>query len=61
VASLDEYRRQADECLRLAQNTPNPQDKALLLTMAEAWTRFAEQAAKIQNLAEKTEGLDGPD
>jgi hypothetical protein len=40
----EDYRRNASECVRLAQNAQNPADKALLLKMAETWLRLAEQA-----------------
>jgi hypothetical protein len=38
------YRHYASECLRLAQLAPGSQKKDLLLQMAEAWWRLAEQA-----------------
>jgi hypothetical protein len=44
MPSGDDYRRHASECVRLAQNSQNPADKALLLKMAETWLRLAEQA-----------------
>jgi hypothetical protein len=46
IASRDDYRRHAAECVRLAQKTQNLRDKALLLTMADSWIRLAEKAAK---------------
>jgi hypothetical protein len=46
VASWDDYRRHAADCVRLAQKAQNPRDKALLLAMAECWIRLAEEAAK---------------
>jgi hypothetical protein len=44
MASSDEYRRHAGECVRLAQQAQNPNDKALLVRMAETWLRLAQQA-----------------
>jgi len=44
MASAEEYRRHAGECVRLAQAAQSPSDKALLLRMAESWLRLAEQA-----------------
>jgi len=44
MASADDYRRHAAECIRLARNIENQRDKALLLTMADAWRRLANQA-----------------
>jgi hypothetical protein len=51
MASADEYRRHASECVRLAQETQSPTDKALLLRMAETWLRLAQQA---ENRGQKT-------
>jgi Tfp pilus assembly protein PilX len=45
MASTDEYRRLAAECLRIAHESQNPKDRALLLRMAESWMRLAEQSA----------------
>jgi hypothetical protein len=44
MASSEEYRRHAGECVRLAQQTKNVKDKAMLLAMAETWLRLAKQA-----------------
>ena len=51
MASADAYRRHASECVRLAQETQSPTDKALLLRMAETWLRLAQQA---ENRGQKT-------
>jgi hypothetical protein len=42
----EDYRRYAEECLRLAQTTDNQQTRASLLQMAQVWLRLAEQAEK---------------
>jgi hypothetical protein len=39
----DSYGDHAAECLALAQHSPNPNDKARLLLMAEAWRVLAEK------------------
>jgi hypothetical protein len=39
-----EYRRETEECLRLARETDDPRHKALLLEMGIACIEFAEQA-----------------
>ena len=39
----NEFRRYAKECLRLAEQVQSVDDKAMLLTMAEAWVRIADQ------------------
>jgi len=46
MSSFDRYREFAAECLRVAQQCSNPDDKALLLEMAEVWRRMAERARK---------------
>jgi hypothetical protein len=40
----ERYRGYAAECVRLAQLSGNPADKALLVEMAENWVRMAERA-----------------
>jgi hypothetical protein len=39
-----QYRDHAAECLRLARQATCPEDKALLLAMAEGWRVLAEKA-----------------
>ena len=46
MARADEYRRHAAECLRVAQRVSDPNDKALLIQMAERWRELAEKVAK---------------
>jgi hypothetical protein len=43
MSRADEYRDYAARCVRLAQRTTNPADKAMLLQMAETWRRLAEK------------------
>jgi hypothetical protein len=45
MASAEELRSYASRCLALAQRTDNPNDKARLLQMAEAWKALADKAA----------------
>jgi hypothetical protein len=45
----DDYRRYAEECLRLGQSTDNQQTRATFLQMAQVWLRLAEQAEKSSN------------
>jgi hypothetical protein len=44
VGKAEQYRRYAGECIRLAQQSQNPQEKDTLLSMAAAWRRLAEHA-----------------
>ena len=42
----DEYRRNAIECLRIADETITARSRVLLIHMAESWMRLAQQAEK---------------
>jgi len=44
MPSRERYREMAAECVRIAQQSTNPEDKALLLEMADLWRRMAERA-----------------
>ena len=43
MASAEEYRRHAAECLSLAQIAESTEDKTRLLDMAEAWRALADR------------------
>ena len=43
MANAEDHRRNASECLRMAQQTEDPIAKAVLLTMAERWLRLAQE------------------
>jgi hypothetical protein len=43
MVSDDDYHRYAAECLALAQRTSDPNDKARLFDMAEAWRMLAQK------------------
>ena len=45
MASVEELRSYASRCLELAQKADDPNDKARLLAMAEAWKALADKAA----------------
>ena len=42
---FEDYREKAAACLRLAQDTEHAGNTALLLDMAQAWLKLAEQEA----------------
>ena len=44
--SPEEYRRHVAECLRLADGLRGPQQRLLLVDMAQAWLQLAYQAEK---------------
>jgi hypothetical protein len=39
----------ATECLRFAQDANDPKNRAVLVEMAQAWIRLAEQARQSEN------------
>jgi hypothetical protein len=41
---INEYRLHAAECLCIADDITNPQYKMLLIAMAQAWLKLAQQA-----------------
>ena len=49
MASVQEYRRHAAECLSLAKTAEHADDKSRLLQMAEAWR---ELAARLEGKAD---------
>jgi hypothetical protein len=46
--SFDEYRTQAEDCLRMAE-TQDEQDRSLWVTLAQSWLRLAEDADRIKS------------
>ena len=46
--SAEEYRRNADTCINLAEQVRDTSAKASMMAMAAAWTRLAVQADKNQ-------------
>ena len=45
MTSAEEYRRRAAECFAIAREVNNPNDKATLLEIADAWRKLAQWAA----------------
>jgi hypothetical protein len=58
----DQYQRNASECMKLAAQMEDPNDKLQLMMMARAWLKLAdysfvfEEAAQIVGIVTKTEG-----
>jgi hypothetical protein len=46
MARAEDYRRNAAECVRLAQQIASPSDKATLLQMAQKWRELAERVGR---------------
>ena len=52
MTRAEEYRRYAAECVRVAQQTNQMENKALLLRMAEKWRELASRAEGSENQTE---------
>jgi hypothetical protein len=48
MANRVEYRRHAENCLRLAQHSESPETKLVLIVMANAWHRLAQDLENIE-------------
>jgi hypothetical protein len=58
MADRGNYEEYAAQCIRQAAESKIPEQKALLLMMAQAWTRMAEQTDRMLDaLGQK--GVDG--
>jgi hypothetical protein len=44
MSQADQYKRRAAECVRLAEQAGNPDDKVKFLQMADSWLRLAAKA-----------------
>jgi hypothetical protein len=49
MSRATEYRGYAAQCIRVARQTEKPEDKALLLEMAEKWRELADKIEKSSN------------
>jgi hypothetical protein len=46
MSAADQYRRNASDCIAVTAFFSDAQQRAVILALAEAWTRLAEQAEK---------------
>ena len=44
-----EYYRHAFDCLRMANNSSDPETQAMLVDMAQAWLKLADQAISLRH------------
>ena len=44
VSSVNRYRQYAPDCVRQAQDEGTPEDKTIMLNVALAWLRLAQQS-----------------
>jgi hypothetical protein len=47
MAHSNEYRKRAEECVQLAQTARTPQQRTMLLHIAETWLRLAEDSVSM--------------
>ncbi len=57
-SSIEEYRTNAEDCLRMAQ-AQDDNDRPLWVTLAQSWLRLAEQADRINDRIKSGEPADG--
>jgi len=57
VADKAEYERNAEACIRLAEKSQDPGERAQLLAMAQAWRKLASQVQRVRTLSEKAKKL----
>ena len=46
MSASDEYRSNAESCLRMAQTVHNLQDRPFWLNLAQSWLQLAEHSAR---------------
>jgi len=47
MCSANDYRVNAEDCLRMAKNASEERDRPLWATMAQSWLRLAEHADRV--------------
>ena len=57
MSSANDYRINAEDCLRMAKQASEERDRPLWATMAQSWLRLAEHADRV-NLAPEDSGPD---
>jgi hypothetical protein len=51
MASRVEYRRHAENCLRIAEDSDSPETKLVLIMMANAWHRLAQDLENMERVS----------
>lgn len=49
MSNVEDYRTNAEDCLRMAEATQDEQDKPLWATLAVSWLKLAEDADRIRS------------
>jgi hypothetical protein len=58
MSRSDEYRRNAEECQRMADNTSNDHDKRAWLRLAESWMRMVRKEAQRHPAGQASDAFD---
>ena len=56
VSSVNRYRQYAADCVRQAQDEDAPEDKTIMLNVALAWLRLAQQQSQASHPGESQPG-----
>jgi hypothetical protein len=56
MSSANDYRINAEDCLRMAQRASEERDRPLWATMAQSWLRLAEHADRVGLVPENPAG-----
>ena len=56
MSSVTRYRQYAADCVRQAQSEDTPEDKTIMLNVALAWLRLAQQTEAGQQDGEPADG-----
>lgn len=48
MGTIHNHRKCAEECVAMAQQSEDDNDKALWLTLAQSWVRLAEHVARFE-------------
>jgi hypothetical protein len=59
MMNVDSYRQYAADCLRQAQSEPTPEDRNIVLNIALAWLRLAQQTEALKDEMEPHVRADG--
>ncbi len=61
MIDVESYRQYAAECVRQAQSEPTPEDRNMVLNIALAWLRLAQQTEAIKDDLDLDVSSDGDD
>jgi hypothetical protein len=61
MMNVDSYRQYAADCVRQAQSEPTPEDRNIVLNIALAWLRLAQQTEALQDEMASDTPPDGDD